>query len=292
MSYATAADGSRIGEGHLMTTRWTSIARRWAAVNRTAANRTLGLLCGFCIAIVRISSKDVIMWQRPRWLLAIGWTLAMAGAARAAEPELLWPTEWTAFGPAPRPGHMSVYGAPDRQDLLPGDELKTIPEELTIGGQTFRAQRLSAANGLLDLRQNMGGAGRGKHAYLMASITAASDMTVQIGAGADWWMQWWVDGQPVYDTLDNGQNGNGSTPITGRDHVFDVTLTKGEHVLAVAVYSAAYAFALAVTSPQEMQAPIHWAFGRSWRRGGGNSIPPGSYDPAILALPGPTSSGR
>ena len=194
------------------------------------------------------------MCQRPIWLLAIGWTLAMAGAARAAAPELLWPTEWAAFGPAPRPKHMSLYGTPDRQDLLSGDELKAIPKELTICGQTFRARRLSAANGLLDLRQKMGGAGRGKNVYLMASITAASDMTVQIGAGADWWMQWWVDGQPVYDTLKNGQNGNGSKPITSRDHVFNVTLTKGEHILAVAVYSAPYAFALAVASPQEMRA--------------------------------------
>ena len=194
------------------------------------------------------------MCQRPIWLLAIGWTLAMAGAARAAAPELLWPTEWAAFGPAPRPKHMSLYGTPDRQDLLSGDELKAIPKELTICGQTFRTRRLSAANGLLDLRQKMGGAGRGKNVYLMASITAASDMTVQIGAGADWWMQWWVDGQPVYDTLKNGQNGNGSKPITSRDHVFNVTLTKGEHILAVAVYSAPYAFAFAVASPQEMRA--------------------------------------
>ncbi|MBI3945414.1 MAG: hypothetical protein HY321_05820, partial [Armatimonadetes bacterium] len=191
--------------------------------------------------------------SRLGWMVLVGWSAAMP-AVSAAEPDVVWPTEWTAFGPAPKPPHMGLYTGPDRQDLVPGDALRAIPKELSIGGRAFAATPLRAEDGVLDLRQKMGGASRGWHVYLMAPITVPRDMTVQIGAGADWWMQWWVDGRPVYDTLKNDQNGNGTTPITSRDHVFSVTLTKGTHVLAVAVFSGPYQFALALASPDELRA--------------------------------------
>ncbi|MBI3945411.1 MAG: heparinase II/III family protein [Armatimonadetes bacterium] len=190
------------------------------------------------------------------WMILVGWSAALP-AVSAAEPDVVWPTEWAAFGPAPTPRRMGPYGTPDKADLVAGNELKAIPTALTIGDQTFPARKLSVDGGLLDLRQKMGGAGRGKNVYLMAPITVARDMTIQIGAGADWWMHWWVDGRPVYDTLRNGQNGNGTAPITNRDHVFEVALARGTHVLAVAVFSAPYDFALALASPQELRdAPL------------------------------------
>ena len=65
-------------------------------------------------------------------------------------------------------------------------------------------------------------------------------------------MQWWVDGQPVFDTLGNGHVGNGTTPITGRDHLFTVKLARGQHVLAVAVFGYRQVL-FAVTSPKQLQ---------------------------------------
>ncbi|MBI3945209.1 MAG: heparinase II/III family protein, partial [Armatimonadetes bacterium] len=194
--------------------------------------------------------------ERVSWMLVLA---CVAPAVSAAEPDLVWPTEWTVFGSAPRPRRMGHYGFPSKVDLVPGEALRAIPAELTIEGRACPARELKAEDGVLDLRRKLGGAERGKQAYLMAPITVARDMAVQIGAGADWWMQWWVDGQPVYDTLANGQNGNGTKPITSRDHVFEVNLTRGEHVLAVAVFSAPYDFALAVASPQELRANP-WGF--------------------------------
>jgi len=141
-------------------------------------------------------------------------------------------------------------------DLLRGEVLKTIPKELLIGTRQFQGQRLHLTASRLDLAAltppaERGGAARGRTVYLLAPVTATSNTTIQIGAGADWWMQWWLDGQPVYSTL--GAYGNGPRQITGRDHIFDVTLTKGEHVLAVAVIGGLRGFSLAVTSPQELR---------------------------------------
>jgi len=191
------------------------------------------------------------------WLVVVGISLSLAEMAGAAEPEVAWPQEWTAFGPY-RIKRVYPYRQPLATDLLPGEMLKTIPTELVIGGQRFQGQKLRFADGRLDLAAQMpfpepGGWTNGRTVYLMAPVTAAADTTIQIGAGADWWMQWWLDGRPVYDTL--GPSGNGAArPISSRDHVFDVSLTKGRHILAVAVISNLFEFSLALANPQELHA--------------------------------------
>ncbi|MBI3946328.1 MAG: heparinase II/III family protein [Armatimonadetes bacterium] len=180
-----------------------------------------------------------------------------AGAAAgegAAPPEATWPTEWMAFG-SYTIERMGAYGEPMVADLLPGEALRAIPAELAIGDRRFEAQKLRPEEGRLDLARLLppGRGMGGRTAYLMAPVTAAADTTLQIGAGAQWWMQWWVDGRPLFGTL--GRCGNGSFPVTARDHVFRVTLTKGEHVLAVAVVGNNNgAFELAITPPRELAA--------------------------------------
>ncbi|MBI3946280.1 MAG: heparinase II/III family protein [Armatimonadetes bacterium] len=176
------------------------------------------------------------------------------GLSAPALPDIVWPTEWTAFG-SYTIQRMGVYGEPAATDLLPGEALKTIPKELLIGDQRFPGQPLRLEDGRVDLAQQMPPVSTrgGRTAYLMAPITATADTIVQIGAGANWWMQWWVDGRPVYGTI--GKCGNGTVPITARDHVFDVALTKGQHVLAVAVIENNNSlFELAIAGPQELRA--------------------------------------
>lgn len=185
--------------------------------------------------------------------IALVGVLTCTAALSAAEPEVVWPQEWTVFGPIPsKTAGTSLYGRPRKEDLLPGETLKSVPQGLVIGGQTYQGQPVRFDEGVLNLGRKLSCGGDGTGAYLLAPVTATADTTVQIGAGADWWMHWWVDGQPVYDTLGNGHAGNGTTPITGRDHVLSVKLTKGQHVLAVAVFGYRQ-FLLAVTSPQQMR---------------------------------------
>jgi len=183
----------------------------------------------------------------------VGFLLSISGPPAAAESDLEWPQEWTVFGPIPsKTAGTSFYGRPRKEDLLPGEALKSIPQELTIGGQKYRGRSVRLDQGVLNLSRELACGGDGTGAYLLAPITATADTTVEIGAGADWWMHWWVDGQGVYDTLGKGHAGNGTTPITGRDHVFTMKLAKGRHVLAVAVFGYRQ-FLFAVTSPQQLQ---------------------------------------
>jgi hypothetical protein len=149
--------------------------------------------------------------------------VSTAALSPAAESAVAWPQEWTAFGPIPsKTAGTSLYGRPRKADLLPGEALKSIRQELVIGGQKYPGQQVRLDEAVLNLGRTLNCGGDGTGAYLLAPVTATADTTVEIGAGADWWMQWWVDGQPVYDTLGNGHAGNGTTPITGRDHVFTV----------------------------------------------------------------------
>ncbi|NLF72067.1 MAG: hypothetical protein GX575_23790 [Candidatus Anammoximicrobium sp.] len=182
-----------------------------------------------------------------------GVLVSMAALSLAAESEIVWPQEWTVFGPIPsQTAGTALYGRPRKEDLLAGEALKSIPQQLEVGGQTYQGQPLRVEQAVIDLARTLGCGAGGTGAYLLAPLTAPADTTVQIGAGADWWMHWWVDGQPVYDTLGNGHTGNGTTPITGRDHSFTVRLTQGRHVLAVAVFGYRQ-FLFAVTSPRQMR---------------------------------------
>jgi len=186
-------------------------------------------------------------------VLAAGWTLSAAALAWAGEPDVVWPEQWTVFGPIRSKTYgTSLYGRPRKEDLLPGEQLKTIPRELVIGAQSYQGRPLRLEQGMLNLGQKLACTGDGTGAYLFAQVTATADTRIEIGAGADWWMQWWVDGQPIFDTLGQGHVGNGTTPITGRDHVVGIDLAKGQHVLAVAVFGFRQ-FLFAVTSPQQLR---------------------------------------
>ncbi len=184
-----------------------------------------------------------------RWIV-VGLNLIAAWRCAPASG-LEWPEAWHAFGPVPPPAAMEAEGTPSRAALLPGSSLEAIPEALEIGGQRYEARTVSPDRaGQLDLAALFGGAARGRTAYLLAPVKAAQDVIVRIGAGADWWMQWWVDGAPVFNTLDKG---NGKPGVAADNHSFEVRLSQGEHVLAAAVISGIGGFRLAA-APLEIRA--------------------------------------
>ena len=183
------------------------------------------------------------------WLVVS--TIALAALlASPAQAELVWPKEWAAFGPAEPDRGMTLGGLPDGKSLLPGEILRTIPQELVIRGQKFAREKVLLTDNAIDLGRWFDGVERGKTVYLFARINAEEDMQAQIGTGADWFMQWWLDGQPIYDTLGTG---NQAFPIAITNHVFSVSLTKGEHILAVAVISGSNSFVFAAGGPKELE---------------------------------------
>lgn len=71
------------------------------------------------------------------------------------------------------------------------------------------------------------------------------DQTVKMGASADWWMTWTVNGKQVYTTLPQG-NGSAGSP-TG--HVFDIPLKKGRNIIAVKVLAGSQGWVIQIADP-------------------------------------------
>ena len=177
-----------------------------------------------------------------------------------------WPEAWQVIGPFPK-------GTPP----LPPEDLKTIPDRVTVAGEEHAATPLKAVNHLTDFTNLYGGYGAkplgpgeepaaspqrgprpdlqaaGKIAYAFASINCPKAGKLLIGAGADWWMQWYLDGKPIFDTLKGGNEPSRHNWFSRRvpsptDYVFDVDVTAGEHVLAVVVKSGSGGWNLASAS--------------------------------------------
>lgn len=172
--------------------------------------------------------------------------------------DIEWPATWKVVGPFPK-------------DKMPfaEEDLKKIPDILIVDGKRYRASVLKAVNGVLDFSNLYGGYGlpplkanekpgafprdnavRGDEwgnrvAYAFAEIYCPDDGRLLIGAGADWWMQWFLDGKPVYNTL---KYGNGPCPFSVTDHTFTVDVSRGRHVVAVMVKAGSVSWAITSTS--------------------------------------------
>ena len=156
--------------------------------------------------------------------------------------DFAFPREWTLFGPV---------GQADREPDFAA--MTAIPGELTIAGNRLVAQPAAFIGGRLDLGALLGGKGDGKTAYLFAEFAVASDMEVELGAGADWWMKWWASGEVVCDTL---KNGNGNHPPSVTDHRFTARLKAGRNLVAVKVVSGSCGFVLAAGGGDELRAEL------------------------------------
>lgn len=152
-------------------------------------------------------------------------------------PQLLWPQVWTVFTKL-------------QDDGLNLAALRDIPSELPGINGPVRGRRVQPAAYAIDLDRLAGGHGERWLAALFAEIDSPQEQTVTIGSSADWWMAWYVNGQPVYNTL-NGGNGAGFG-IT--DHTFAIPLKKGRNLLAVKVYSGSGGWRFLSGGPAELAA--------------------------------------
>ncbi len=189
---------------------------------------------------------------------AIGGIFLLLCAFHGIAAELDWPVEWAAFGPVPPAGGMlSPGGLPSVDHLLPGRQLEKIPAELRIGGVDFPKRSVKLSDGaVIDLAEIFAGAKRGATVYLAAPVKVGQSGAYKIHAGANWWMHWWVDGRPVFNTIPEG---NQKSPVFITNHVFAVDLTAGEHVLAVAVIAGGGGFSIAAGGGREAQAALQAA---------------------------------
>jgi len=156
-----------------------------------------------------------------------------------AQEDFAFPKEWAMFGPvgkdAPEPDFAGMTA---------------IPKELAIAGKRLAGQKAAFTDTRLDLGALLGGKGDGKTAYLLATIHVREAGPVTLGAVADWWMKWWVNGQVVCDALTTG---NDAHPPGIADRVFVAPLRAGPDLIAAKVVSGSGSFVVAAGGPRELR---------------------------------------
>jgi len=181
--------------------------------------------------------------------------ILLLSGARAAEQPVDWPLEWTAFGPVRPDGPVDI---PDMAALVPEAQMTSVPERLEIQGEVFEGKAAILPNGIVvDLEQVLGQTQRLDAVYLFGKVTALEEADITIGSGSDWYMKWWLDGEPLYDTLTLG---NEAYPISVNDHTFTAHLSPGEHVLTACVVRGRTSFAFVAGRPGQSRAqdrPAH-----------------------------------
>ena len=159
-----------------------------------------------------------------------------------------FPTRWWAFGPL-RPettrcvaySCLAEFGGYEAQPLVSADiaSLTGIPEQLHAGDATLAGRDLCWRDQTLDFGALYGGASLGAQAWAMAEFEVDKPTTVILGASADYWMQWWIDGREVLSTLadGNGTDPTGARPPAPGDFAVRHTFAPGKHLIVVRAIS-------------------------------------------------------
>ena len=206
----------------------------------------------FCHRLDQASGKTLLVYETPD---IYRWSTDPSLSPDAPFAEVEWPRSWLVFGPVPK-------GTP----LLPPETLSKIPERITVADRTYEGFRYEPVKGVMDFTYLYGGYGfkpvvpggkpgpyprgayaedrksEGRSVYAFARIRCGKGGRLVVGAGADWWMEWYLDGRLIYDTIPQG---NKTNPIAVTNHVFSTYVTAGEHVLAVRVKAGSRGWCLA-----------------------------------------------
>lgn len=146
------------------------------------------------------------------------------------------PTVWRVFGPASaQTTELKWKKEADCLEIrcpveaaVPG--LTEIPDVLSVGAETFRGRDVAMVGDMLDLDVALGANEMGQQAYAMAELVIDRETDVLLGAGCHYWMQWWIDGELVCDTL---ATGNRHSTVSRTDRCFGRHLRPGRHLLVV-----------------------------------------------------------
>ncbi len=146
------------------------------------------------------------------------------------------PRSWTVFGPADK-------------NLKPSrEQLQSIPE--TFGGAS--AQTASLISNTLDFAPLAGSASR-QCVWVFAPIEAKYDCEMTVGAGAGGAMQYYLNGEPLFDTP---APGSAQSPVEIDNHVKNVRLRQGTNVIAVRVVADRAGSVLKLAGPLDLRGAV------------------------------------
>lgn len=165
--------------------------------------------------------------------------LSVSGAA-----DVVWPSEWTVFAPLVR-----------ADQLVDGFDYGKIPAVVeTVPTAVREAQRIKGVrievNGgePMDLEEFFEEQFTGNTALIFLEIESAREQEVTLGIGADWWVEVWLNGEPVFDTLPDG---NRAAVVGISNHRFDVVMREGVNILAVRFATGLTTSLVAIGGPAE-----------------------------------------
>lgn len=143
------------------------------------------------------------------------------------------PTTWTVFTPV----DAKAVDLTQLQAIpvdLPGDAAMGAPARVL-------PQQAALVDHVLNFAYYSGGVRGEKAAIAFAVINSPDKQTIKIGTGADWWMEWFVNGKSVFSTM---VNGNVSGEFSIYDYTINLPLEKGANLVAVKVLSGSNTFKL------------------------------------------------
>lgn len=146
-----------------------------------------------------------------------------------------FPDKWIAFGP------VNESFQPSKRDF------QQIPN--TLAGKS--GKNYIRGNRTLDMAELL--PKEKQCCWLFAELDSPIDCEYSLGAGADWWMQCYVNGKLVIDTTETG---NVEYPYDITNHMVDVNLQKGKNILAVKLIRGDNSAILKIGGAQELAAKV------------------------------------
>lgn len=146
------------------------------------------------------------------------------------------------------PKSWTIFKSVDK-DLKPSPEqLRSIPE--AFGGA--RAQTATLISNTLDFAP-FGSSGPHQCAWAFGSIVAKYDCEMTVGAGAGGAMQYYLNGEPVFDIA---APLNAKPPVEIDNHVKNVRLKEGTNVIAVRVVTGKGGAILKLAGPLDLRGAL------------------------------------
>ncbi|MCC5846901.1 MAG: metallophosphoesterase [Verrucomicrobia bacterium] len=139
-----------------------------------------------------------------------------------------WPVSWRLYGKFVAHGPWTMEPCLLEVDPASSD----WPESIHVQNKELPGRDVAPdANGVLDLSRIFGDGVAGSAAYVFGRFHLDEARRLSIHAGADWWMQWWMDGRPLGDTLQKGNH----FQLQDVAHLYSVSLDPGWHLVGARI---------------------------------------------------------
>lgn len=168
-------------------------------------------------------------------LVSCGFCRISEGFGIKLSGDVNWPSEWVIFAPADK-----------ETPILSVDKLKTVPEEITVGGKTLKFRKVSHDGGRLDFNRLSVITEPGQVAYVFLKLDSDEKQDVPLLLRANCLIQVWINGKNILDTVETGDL---FMPPKISNHLVQAKLRSGQNVLALRVVSVSDDTFLSVRSP-------------------------------------------